>query len=108
MAPTMTISDKEWTRESMYAGWREEEPTEVAAAAADCQYAYLILNTRRSLADRQMPGWTFDGVAGAFTGPATNWSNLLDNVLSLITESIDDTVDRLEEIRAEVAAEQTD
>lgn len=102
---TMTISSPEWTIEGMTAGWADEETPEVARAAADQQYAWLILNTNRYLRERNsdLRGWSFDGTTGSFSGPATNWSGVPDTIEGLMMVATDYVCEIIDDIRKEVA-----
>ncbi len=101
MTATMTITDNDWTIDVLTDQWADEEDAKVARACANAQYAWLILNTRQRLADLGMPGWSYGGISGSFSGPATNRPDIYDTILGLITESIDYVADNIGEIRAD-------
>lgn len=97
----MTITDPEWTIKAMQETWAEDETPEVAIDAANSQYAWLILNTRARLAERDLRGWSFTD--GGFTGPASSWSNIPEMLTALISDSVDYVIEHLDEIRKDAA-----
>lgn len=90
------ITSSEWTTAEMTSDWAEDEAltVEQAAEAADTQSAWLILHTHERLA-----GWSF--TPNGFSGPAR--SDAVDEIMSLITESVDYVLAHMDEITAEAA-----
>lgn len=98
----ITISSPEFTIEGMRANWADDPSLSAAeiAACANAEYAWYVINV-----GERMRGWSF-GVGGTFTGPARN--DAVMEILDLRSDAADYVVERLYEIKADVAADQAE
>lgn len=95
MPQQITISSPDWTTKEITADFAEGDSAEVATEAADVVMAYLILHTHEVL-----PGWSYTG-NGSFTGEIR--LDAVDKLTSLMMAAEDFVIERLDEIRAELA-----
>lgn len=101
-----TFTSTDWTREGMIDLWTTESDDdmtpELAAACADHQLAFLINYDRTWLP----AGWAFSS-KGMFSGPHKHFGpDPVEAIETLITTSIDHVVEIMDEIKADLEAEQ--
>ena len=98
---TMALQNSEWTRMEIAICWADDESltAEQIEDCADSELAFIINNLPSYL-----PGWSYDGRSGTFTGTfRRNGVDVMGQIMQIICDAVDHVVEHLDEIKAEAA-----